>query len=712
MSTQQKKLKDYYIGLGVILSLLVMLLCTPIQSSAQIYYVSNSTGNEQNDGLSKSTPWKTLSKVSGTIFNAGDYVKLKAGDVWNESLYLKGQGSSSNFITLCAYDAGSKPKISPLNNPTWGIYINGYSGWKIIGIEICNAQTGIRLYNDTTGTNDGFWLENLYIHDIEGAPEYPNNSEPGLYMSYGISTYKSVGAGYNNLTNVTIKNVYVIRTDAPACIASVTNLMIDGLTAENSYKEGVLLSNINSQPTDIGMMKNSVILNSGYSKGMYWGVAGLQFNTTKYFTTQDTEIAYTKNANNSPDGVGVDFEGNNVDVTLLRCNIHDNNGSAVMLYRNPTWGIDNENISVIDCNISNNGLKDVQNEAAFIRQKWNQYTAGTISGNNVTRASNQPINYINYYPGGASDPKLTRDFPTAFTVYNNAFSPSPSEEKVWYFNTDGDNEDWSLLNAINKPVISGGYYNGDIIAQDPFIRTGSDINYDLRMVKLVKIKYRNSTSATKAQVYFTTTTDPEWNETKSKKFTIYAYDSNYTEYTIDMSDVPRWAGTLKQLRFDPITNTGEMGNFSIEHIKLIGGWQFNKDGDRDGWSAIQSISNEDVSNGCYSGNIIETDPYIRYEADIDFDITRAKQIRIKYKNSSSSTTAKLYFTTNNDTVWDETKSKSFTVNANDSEYTEYLIDMSNVTEWAGTLKRLRFDPTNNSTATGLFSIDYIWIMEP
>ena len=49
------------------------------------YYVANN-GNDAADGLSTGTPWKTLAKVNGFTFQAGDTILLNRGDRWLETL--------------------------------------------------------------------------------------------------------------------------------------------------------------------------------------------------------------------------------------------------------------------------------------------------------------------------------------------------------------------------------------------------------------------------------------------------------------------------------------------------------------------------------------------------------------------------------------------------------------------------------------------------
>ncbi|NOU74400.1 hypothetical protein GC098_23890 [Paenibacillus sp. LMG 31458] len=70
--------------------------------------------------------------------------------------------------------------------------------------------------------------------------------------------------------------------------------------------------------------------------------------------------------------------------------------------------------------------------------------------------------------------------------------------------------------------------------------------------------------------------------------------------------------------------------------------------------------------------------------------------------------AKFYFITDTDMVWSESKAKSFTISPK-SDYKEYVVDMSTVAGWTGTLNQLRFDPVDNNVTSGTFGIDYITI---
>lgn len=424
------------------------------EAHAQTYYVSSSDPgrSDSGPGTSASAPWATLTKVSSVTFNAGDTILLKKGDTWTgETLFLKGSGTSSNWITLSSYGTGARPRITPYTSeaaipaadPTnvanngilYGIRLQNNAGWKIVGIEVAYTKMGIVYTNDNTDNKDGLWIEDCYVHNIAKWPIHPypsadNRAAELQYAAYSIGIYahgRHLDSGlYGHLQNITIKNTTVNNTDAPLDVGWADNITIDSITAKDSYREGVQFGHVNYDGAGpfVGSFTNSRILRSGYLYGFAWGSAGLQFNAVHHFTVDNVEIGSTK-APDGPDGVGVDFEGLNTDVTVQNSYIHDNDGDAFMLTRNGFWGrnevtgmpIENANTSIIGNYIVNNGLKIDPNQphAAFMVHGWNLGNGGTISGNTIVKASaSQALNHI-----FERTPRLTESMPRDHVYANN-----------------------------------------------------------------------------------------------------------------------------------------------------------------------------------------------------------------------------------------------------------------------------------------------------
>jgi hypothetical protein len=112
------------------LAILLGLLFTPplgvSQAAGIIYYVSSSSGSDNNDGLSAGSPFRTVAKVNSLNLLPGDQVLFKCGDTWRaEQLVISKSGTATSPITFSAYPAGcaNKPSLSGSQPVTgWSIY--------------------------------------------------------------------------------------------------------------------------------------------------------------------------------------------------------------------------------------------------------------------------------------------------------------------------------------------------------------------------------------------------------------------------------------------------------------------------------------------------------------------------------------------------------------------------------------------------------------
>jgi len=105
-------INDAIIPLGFAFGLILTTLPTladasnsaPIRQDYSTFYVDAKIGNDQNDGLSNQTPWKTIAKVNAQDFVPGDTILFKRGDVWFERLNIYNAGVADKPITFGAYD--------------------------------------------------------------------------------------------------------------------------------------------------------------------------------------------------------------------------------------------------------------------------------------------------------------------------------------------------------------------------------------------------------------------------------------------------------------------------------------------------------------------------------------------------------------------------------------------------------------------------------
>jgi hypothetical protein len=74
------------------------------------YHVSPQ-GNDDADGRSPATAWRTVAKVNATAFAPGDQILFARGGEWRESLKASSHGAPGKPIVFAAYGTGAKPKF-------------------------------------------------------------------------------------------------------------------------------------------------------------------------------------------------------------------------------------------------------------------------------------------------------------------------------------------------------------------------------------------------------------------------------------------------------------------------------------------------------------------------------------------------------------------------------------------------------------------------
>ncbi|MBQ1224063.1 MAG: hypothetical protein IIX84_07240 [Oscillospiraceae bacterium] len=219
-----------------------------ISADADVYYVS-ACGNDDADGRSPDTPWKTLDKVNSAALPFGSVVRFRRGEVW------RGQICAAAGVTYTAYGEGNKPKLyaSPEDGadpakwfPTEAENIWRYKGWEEdVGTIVFNhgEAHGIKCvlrreadgstWNNTTGEPFASWQDlttDLHFwHDLADGNIYLYSTEnPGNRFSsieFSIKRHGFITSG----PEVTIDNFCVCYVGSHGVGTGTTQ----GLTVQN-----------------------------------------------------------------------------------------------------------------------------------------------------------------------------------------------------------------------------------------------------------------------------------------------------------------------------------------------------------------------------------------------------------------------------------------------------------------------------------------------
>jgi hypothetical protein len=182
--------------------------------------------------------------------------------------------------------------------------------------------------------------------------------------------------------------------------------------------------------------------------------------------------------------------------------------------------------------------------------------------------------------------------------YADSYSEAdPDTEIEWGFHSGTDG--WTVRNDIQDLMYTNDCIQGVLSGPDGGLLSPDQLNLDCGSFPRIIVRMKNATAGTLAAFYFTTVDSPEFSQGKRVETALLIKnDDQYALYEFDMTTNPEWAGTLKQLRFDPVDQSSvTSGTFSIDFIDLTSAASMdNLDSDQDGFSNQQEI-------------IAGTDPY-------------------------------------------------------------------------------------------------------
>lgn len=136
----------------------------------------------------------------------------------------------------------------------------------------------------------------------------------------------------------------------------------------------------------------------------------------------------------------------------------------------------------------------------------------------------------------------------------------------WQFNNGTDAEGWRTRKSV-KLEVSDGMLHLEVTGSDPGILSPHLLDIDADRYKTLIIRKRNETDDHRANVFFVTDADPNFDGEKVVFYDIEPMDEHVTEYVIDMSSNPHWQGRIERLRIDPV-HSARSGFVHIDSIRL------------------------------------------------------------------------------------------------------------------------------------------------
>ena len=477
------------------------------------YYLSSSTGNDNNNG-SQTQPWKTLSKLSNTTIGPGDTVYFKKGDTFRGHYVVNGSGTEGNPITFTSYGSGNKPIISGSDHDDGGgdfreaILVENEDNMIFEDLEIQNHRTtsrsgvgdlvsfGIQVISSSPGTKNNFTFRDMTFKNVYGLSWVdPVNQEAFNAFEVSGLTFKSSWAGIINdvvvedsyFTDLQRIGIHIKNTSGKTSDKRNTNIVvrrndffqIGGTCVLPIRTENCLIeNNIFNQP---GARTNDKMIGRGSAVWNWYCVNTIIQNNQSInakgildshgihvdHSNIDTFIQY--NLMQDCEGGFVEILGGN-QRAVYRFNISINDGWRV----NPNWANSDHTIWLNDKIGGQNGHPSsdsyIYNNTVVINKSGNDAfdTAIDINGQN-TRIFNNIFYAVNgsgigNQQGNYNDPNLIMTNNLFFGNIRNNFKTIDAnrvEVNPNFYNEQSGDQYGFQIDASSQAIDAGAAYAGN-----------------------------------------------------------------------------------------------------------------------------------------------------------------------------------------------------------------------------------------------------------
>ncbi|MGZ5506633.1 MAG: right-handed parallel beta-helix repeat-containing protein [Limisphaerales bacterium] len=369
-------MRSRILGLQLIVSLFV---CSIAQATT--YYVA-STGNDKNAGTSSSAPWKTLTKVNGTSFAAGDVILFAGGQSFSGSLNFDAsdKGTVANPITVSSYGTG-RATINAGSGA--GFYAYNCSGLSVSNLNFVgsgstvNTRDGVSFYADL---NNNAVLPGVTISQVEVSG----------FGGFGISIGAwNGGTCYSNVAIVGCSSHDNLKGGislyAQASYAH-TNVYVGYCQAYNNFGDpaatgntgnGIVLGDVSG-----GLVEYCVAHDNGKNNLVQGeGPVGIWTYDAQFVTLQFNE-SHHNHTSGGHDGGGLDLDIDTKNSIIQYNYSHDNDGAGYLLCCDG-----NNSGNVIRYNISQN---DGRKNGYGGIHTYGAITNASIFNNTVYMANTSP----------------------------------------------------------------------------------------------------------------------------------------------------------------------------------------------------------------------------------------------------------------------------------------------------------------------------------
>ena len=294
------------------------------------HYVDSKSGNDDSDGTSVATAWKSLTKVNATTFHPGDRILFKSGSVWTGQLWPKGSGSAEHPIVIDKYGGDVLPLINGAGLAEDAVLLKNQEYWEVRNLAVTNTgstrgvRRGVNLVAENSGELHHLYLEGLNIRDVNGSEEDKANG--------GIN-YHAIGDSQpSRFVDLRIENNHITHVDRSGIFGWSTHWIRSkwypslGVVIRNNVLDDIGGDGIVNVATDGALVEHNVVSHASQRSQNY--NVGIWPWSADNTIIQYNEVYGTKGQHDA-EGFDSDWNSRN---TIIQYNYsHDNEGGFLLI---------------------------------------------------------------------------------------------------------------------------------------------------------------------------------------------------------------------------------------------------------------------------------------------------------------------------------------------------------------------------------------------
>jgi len=388
-------MKSLFLTLLILISFLSNVYC-----KSNTYYISL-TGDDNNTGLSAKKSWKSLDRVNKEVFQPGDVILFKAGEVWKGQLHPQGSGSEGKPITIDRFGEGSLPVINMGEVAGAAVKLTNQEWWVIKNLEVTSGaqpkpligRQGIVALAEGQDKHTGhIVIANCFIHDIWGQlggdGNFTGYNSSGIFIGQAMGR-KEVAGG--SADDILIENNRIERVDRCGIIIwqGHKNIVVRGNVMENLGGDGIMANGCIKGIIEHNTAKRTCMRSGdqdivivGRSYNPHTAAMWIQNCTETLMQFNDVYDTGRQKGNGDGNAYDFDFDCKNC---IVQYNYSRNNHGFLLIMYRAFNNIARYNIS--------------ENDQSHLIQMQGKIADGNLIYNNVFYVDYGTID-IDYYMGG------------------------------------------------------------------------------------------------------------------------------------------------------------------------------------------------------------------------------------------------------------------------------------------------------------------------